>query len=397
MIFVARIEYFKRENIHGYLSSLSLFSIFVMEWCGVKLLSTIFYMNEKGNKDNEKLDKNGSVKIKPVHVMIPVVIGIGVVAWLFADEFKNFEWNLLSLTANSAIALLLAIVAVAGREAGYMWRYHRLTDGDLTWWQSFKVCMLCEFTSCVTPTAVGGSSVAMIFMNREGINFGRGTTIMIITLFLDELFFVVSCPLIVAVTPFDSLFGTMHSSFSFGLKWAFWGIYALMAVWTAILFAGIIVKPGFIKRLLVKIFSIGWLKRWLPAAESMTDNMVAASVAAKAKPFKWWLEAFVSTAFSWTCRYLLVCCLFLMFLPDVDQWIVFARQGVMWLLLLVCPTPGGSGVSEWLFNEYYSDMILSAQVSLVIAVLWRVLSYYVYLVAGLLVIPSWLKSGKVKK
>lgn len=354
-------------------------------------------MDNERNDDNRNFGKNGTVKIKTVHVMIPVVIGIGVVAWLFADEFKNFDWSLLSLSVGSAIALFLAILAVAGREIGYMWRYRRLTDGDLSWWQSFKVCMLCEFTSAITPTAVGGSSVAMIFMNREGINFGRGTTIMIITLFLDELFFVISCPMIVLAVPFDSLFGTMHSGFSVGLKWAFWGIYALMAAWTVVLFAGIIVKPAFVKRLLIKIFSIGWLKRWLPAVESMTDNMVTASVEAKAKPFKWWFEAFVSTAFSWACRYLLVCCLFLMFLPDVNQWIVFARQGVMWLLLLVCPTPGGSGVSEWLFNEYYADMILSAQVSLVIAVLWRVLSYYVYLVAGLLVIPSWLKDGKIKK
>ena len=56
-----------------------------------------------------------------------------------------------------------------------------------------------------------------------------------------------------------------------------------------------------------------------------------------------------------TSRYVMVCFLFLAFVPGCDQWLVYARQGMIWLLLLVCPTPGGSGVSEWLFSEYYAD------------------------------------------
>ena len=167
----------------------------------------------------DKPSKNGNaMKIRPIYVIIPVLIGIGAVVWLFWGEFGNFNWNAVNFTSGAIAWLLLAVVAVAAREMGYMWRYRRLTDGDLSWLQSFKVCMLCEFTSAITPTAVGGSSMAMIFMNREGINLGRGTALMIITLFLDELFFVISCPIIVAFTPFDSLFGTFDVDFSIGLK-----------------------------------------------------------------------------------------------------------------------------------------------------------------------------------
>ena len=293
--------------------------------------------------------------------------------------------------------LVLAVVAVAGREVGYMWRYRRLTDGDLSWWQSFKVCMMCEFTSAVTPTAVGGSSLAMVFMNREGINMGRGTALMIITLFLDELFFVVSCPLIVALTGFTSLFGTMDVGFSVGLKWVFWGVYALIAAWTALLFIGIIAKPQGLKRLLVLLFTLPLLRRWRRRVMRMAVNMEAASVEARSKPVRWWVEAFAATVVSWTCRYVLVCFLFLAFVPGSDSWLVFARQGVIWLLLLVCPTPGGSGVGEWLFSTYYADMVSTAYMALVVALAWRVLSYYVYLIAGLAVIPSWLRGNDSAK
>lgn len=337
---------------------------------------------------------DNGIRIRPIHIIAPVLIGLGVVAWMFKDEFSNFDWSIIDFTPAAFIGLALSIVAIAGREFGYIWRYRHLTDGDLSWWQSFKVCMLCEFTSAVTPTAVGGSSMAMIFMNREGINFGRGTALMIITLFLDELFFVVSCPLIVALTPFSSLFGTFNADFSIGLKWVFWGVYALIAIWALLLFIGIIARPNGLKRLLMAIFSLPLLRRWKNKAEHMTDNMVAASEEARMKPFKWWGKAFAATAVSWISRYVMVSFLFLAFVPGSDEWLVFARQGVIWLLLLVCPTPGGSGVSEWLFSEYYADMMASAQVALVVALVWRVLSYYVYLIVGLAVIPAWLKPRK---
>lgn len=139
------------------------------------------------------------------------------------------------------------------------------------------------------------------------------------------------------------------------------------------------------------------LRRWKTKAARMAVNMQSASVEARSKSVKWWAEAFAATALSWTCRYVMVCFLFLAFVPGSNQWLVFARQGVIWLLLLVCPTPGGSGVSEWLFSEYYADIMGSAQIGLVIALTWRILSYYIYLVIGLAVIPSWLSSGSKKQ
>ena len=75
-----------------------------------------------------------------------------------------------------------------------------LTDRKLTWRQAWKVDMLCEFTNCITPSAVGGSSLGMIFLNSPGNRDGRATTLMLTTLFMDELFFVIACPFVVMFT-----------------------------------------------------------------------------------------------------------------------------------------------------------------------------------------------------
>lgn len=353
-------------------------------------------MQEKDSIREKELAGVGG--FRPIHIIIPVLIGIGVVVWLFAGEFGNFDFSAVPLTLRTAAALAMVLLMVAAREFGMTWRYRSITDGDLSWWQALKVCIMCEFTSAVTPSAVGGSSLAMVFMRLEGINFGRATTLMIVTLFLDELFFVVSCPAVLLFTPVEELFGSMGGlSFSFGLKWAFWGIYAVIALWTIVLFLGIMVRPQLIRSMLVGLFSLRLLSRWQPQVAAMADNMVAASLDVKERSPMWWVKAFVATAMLWVPRYLLVCALFWGLVPDTDYWLVFARQAVVWLVLMVCPTPGGSGLGEWLFTQYYADMMPSATLAMVIMFTWRIVSYYIYLLMGITVIPMWLRKSKTTK
>ena len=106
------------------------------------------------------------------------------------------------------------------------------------------------------------------------------------------------------------------------------------------------------------------------------------------------LEAFCATALTWSSRYLVVNALFLGFVPGADQLVVFGRQFVVWVVLMVSPTPGGSGVSEWLFTTYYGDLIGDTALALVIAVFWRIITYYIYLAIGAIILPSWLRHKK---
>jgi hypothetical protein len=329
-------------------------------------------------------------------VLLPIAIGLAVVIWLFVNEAS--EENVAAVIRNIDVTpamvlyLLLAWLFMVGREAGLSWRFRALTDRQLRWSQAIRVDMLCAFTSCITPSSVGGSSLGMIFLNREGIELGRATTLMITTLFLDELFFVVSCPIVVLLTPAHEIFESGSAAFSSGLRLSFWLIYIGITLWTILLFLGIIVKPNAIRYTLIKLFSLPILRRWKAAVTALGDNMVATSVTLKHKPLRFWLEAFAGTALSWTCRYLVVNALFAAFLPgESEQWLIFARQMVVWVILMVCPTPGGAGLSEWLFTEYYGDIIPTAGLALIIAVCWRIVSYYIYLLVGAIMIPSWLR------
>ena len=329
-------------------------------------------------------------------VLLPVAIGLGVVAFMFWHDARkeNLEevWQGIHFTTRTWICVVLAFLFMFGRDFGLSWRFRALTDKQLRWSQAFKVDFLCEFTSCITPSAVGGSSLGMVFLNSQGIEFGRATTLMITTLFLDELFFVLGCPLVVLLTG-NAIFSSGESTFSHGVALTFWVVYAGIFLWTLLLFAGIIWRPEWIRSLLYKIFNWRWLRKWKNQAATLGDNMVATSVELRKKPFRFWLEVFGGTALSWTSRYLVVNALFFGFVPGSDhwQWLVFAREFVIWVVLMVSPTPGGSGLSEWLFSEYYGDLVPTAGLALILAIMWRIISYYVYLGIGAVIVPGWLK------
>ena len=82
--------------------------------------------------------------------------------------------------------------------------------------------------------------------------------------------------------------------------------------------------------------------------------------------------------------------MFLAFFSVHDHFMIFARQLVISIILLVSPTPGGSGVAELTFDIFLGEFIPIAGFAIALAFLWRLISYYPYLVIGALLVPQWI-------
>lgn len=345
---------------------------------------------------NDKIEATDKLKFSYWKILTPVVIGIGVVVWLMFRDTQSHDfgaaWESIRFDFATTSFIILAWMCMIGRDFGLSWRFRALTDKQISWKQAIKVNCLCEFTSCVTPSAVGGSSFAIFYLNHEGINFGRATTLVFSSIFLDELFLVIVCPLIYLLTPAGELFKSETAIFSQGLEVTFWCVYAAITAWTLILLWGVVINPKGIQRVAKFIFSIKPLRRWQPKVESWTENMATTSKELKEKRLGWWCKAFCATFLSWTSRFLTVCALFAAFIPEClpHQWLIFARQVIVWVVLIAIPTPGGSGVSEWLFTEFYASLIPSLEMALILAISWRIISYYIYLLIGATIIPKWI-------
>jgi uncharacterized protein (TIRG00374 family) len=342
---------------------------------------------------SQPLPKKVSKPYKFYQVLIPVLLGLFVIGWLFLDEFDPAVFFSFKFTFISALFIVLAFLLMFLRDFGMMWRFRLFTDKDLSWKQAFHINVLSEFTSAVTPAIIGGSSLVVIFLIKEGINAGRSTTIMFVNLFLDELFFLVVCPLVFLFIPLDQLFNSSSlivSTFAV----VFTGLYISRLVWTTIMFIGIFKRPSWIKRILLTLFRLPILRRMYIKVELLTNNMVQASHDIGKRSIVFWSKAFGMTLLTWTARFLVVNAVFMAFNPvNIDHLVVFARQLILWVYMVVSPTPGGSGVTEYAFKEYYSDVFASTSVILIVTLVWRIISYYLYLLLGLVVIPNWIKKS----
>ena len=87
-----------------------------------------------------------------------------------------------------------------------MLRLRVLSEKELSWRQCFEISMLWEFSSAISPSAVGGTAVALVIMAQEKIKTGRTTAIVLITSLLDEIFFITMVPIVFFVIGFSNAF-----------------------------------------------------------------------------------------------------------------------------------------------------------------------------------------------
>lgn len=329
-------------------------------------------------------------------ILLPTFIGLGVIVYMFGKEFNIADLKQISITGHTIFWIFIAFCFMLGRDIGFTIRYRYLTEKQLSWKQCIKVTFLAEFGTAITPSSVGGSSMAVLFLSKENISVGKSTAMVFVTLLLDEMFFVVTFPILLLFIPVAELFGSA-SALGASVFIFFVIAYILKALLCTLLIIGLFFKPQVIRWLIIKIFRLPFLNRWHRAAVKAGDDLVVSSREIRGKKRSYWLPLIVATILSWCSRYLVVNALFIAFFPVYDNLLIFARQFVMWVLMIISPTPGASGISEVVFKEYLGEFIPLVGVVPVIALLWRLFTYYNYLFIGAIIVPRWAKKAFSKK
>lgn len=329
-------------------------------------------------------------------ILLPTLIGMAVIIYMFSREFNLDDLKQISVTGHTVFWICIAFCFMLGRDIGFTIRYRYLTEKQLSWKQAVKVTLLAEFGSAVTPSVVGGSSMAVLFLAKENIPMGRSTAMVFVTLLLDEMFFVVTFPILLFFVPFHPLFAD-NTAFGSGVLALFLVAYIIKMLLCTILITGLFFKPQAIRWLIIKIFRLPFLRRWHRSAVKAGDDLIISSREIRGKTVSYWLPLITATILSWCSRYLVVNAIFMAFFQVHDNLLIFARQFVMWIMMVVSPTPGGSGFTEFIFKQYLSEFIPLAGVVPVIILLWRLLTYYNYLFVGALIVPGWIKKSFGRK
>lgn len=335
-------------------------------------------------------------KVSRWKIALPIAIGLSVVGVMLFREARPEVFLNFHFTIQSALFLLLAFVFMAGRDVGYMIRIRLFSDGFLTWRQAFRVIMLWEFTSAVTPSTIGGTSVAVIFVHREGLSVGKSATMVMLTAFFDELLFVILFPLLCVFIGSHVMFGFDGAQSIIPFVWGGWAVKLGLVL---LLSYGLFIRPRGLKWLIIMLFKLPFLRRWRTGAVKAGQDIVLSSKEIRSYHPSFWVKAFAATALSWCSRFLVANMIFMAFFSISDHLVVFARQFAMWIMMIVSPTPGGSGFAEYIFQNFLGDQLpvdAATQVGTItmIALMWRLITYYPYLMIGAFILPKWLIGSK---
>jgi uncharacterized protein (TIRG00374 family) len=361
-------------------------------------------MNTTGNKTIDKL--------KISKIILPTVLGFGVIAWLIIKDIDELNFSLLNFSLCTISLILLAFFMMFCRDFGYIIRLRVLSSNQLSWFKCLRIIMLWEFTSAITPSAVGGTALATIYIWKEGLSVGKSTSIVVATSFLDELYFSLIFPLIFILFSKTELFQVANSN-SFTNQFFYFAIagYFIKLGWTILMGYSIFINPGFFGKLVKKIFKISFLKKWISTVEKMASDFEISNAELKNKPLKFWLKSFVSTILSWTSRYWVLNFLLLALVVSIksditagsyiisayDHLLIFARQLIMWIMMLIMPTPGGSGFVEVIFMHYIADFVPVTGFVIIMVLAWRLVTYYPYLIIGAIIVPKWINKNFKKR
>ncbi|GAB3196406.1 lysylphosphatidylglycerol synthase transmembrane domain-containing protein [Pontibacter aydingkolensis] len=309
--------------------------------------------------------------------------------------YQNYEPSQLSTLLNaSPFWIGMALLVLFVRDFGYMYRIRFITDKVLSWKQSFNVIMLWEFASSVLPSVVSGSTIAAYILFKEKIPLGKSIAQVMVTAMLDNLYFVVALPLVLLFTGgqvFPEMVG-LNQTMREGIAIAFFASYLMITLYACIMFYALFINPKGVKKLMLYIGQLKPFKRWRAALFQHANELLIASKHLRTKDASFWLHASISTIFVWTARYAIIGCLIAAFtqLDYQDHLVVFARNLVYKILLFLSVTPGGAGVAEISFPAFFG--VYLGGFTAIVVLLYRLLTYYLYLLIGAIVFPRWVAS-----
>lgn len=248
---------------------------------------------EQNNKSSQrKLLK----AIRPQRVIWPILIGFIVIIYLLLKDFKPGTFDLIEFSWFSLIGIIIALLMMALRDFGYMARLRILTEKEFSWRKTFRIIMLWEFTSAVTPSAIGGTSFAILYLNKEGLSLGKSSAVVMATSFLDELYFIIMLPLILLILDWQQLLLLdieNTSVLSSSLLLLVLGAYLIKLAYLIVLSYGLFKNPRGLKWLLLWIFKLPILRKWKQGANQTGTDIIESSKDLKNKSYKFWFKAFL--------------------------------------------------------------------------------------------------------
>lgn len=340
---------------------------------------------------------------KTYRLILPVILGLGVASFMLIRNFTPGAFSRVHFTMQSWFWIFLALLMVVIRDLAYMVRIRVLTDNYLSWRKSFQVIMLWEFASAVIPPSLGGGfAVAIYLLNKEKVELGKSISVILFSSLLDGIFLGVMAPLAYFLAGGEMLFVNLNMKLPQFLSYlineksiafTFWLVYFSVLCYKLLVAFALFIDAAAVRKFLVTLFRLPVLRRFSLKAQATGDEMIIASAELKGKTAAYWFKSVFSTFVSWSARFLIINFIIAAFSPDyINHLVLYCKQIIIGIINIISPTPGGSGLAEIMFSQFFkAELQNNLTLATALAMLWRLISYYPYIFAGVIILPRWLK------
>ncbi len=348
--------------------------------------------------ENSLETKGNSIaeSIKLSRILIPTLLGLGVVGYMMYSQLDLDELEKVNWSSSTSFWISMALLMYVLRHIFYAFRLQVMTSKAFKFWKSMELIVIWEFASAISPTSVGGSGVALLLLAQEKLSGAKTVAVVLYSMVLDTIFFVLSLPLLFFTVGAIIIRPDMTSISDLdGYGLTFILVLVAMVAYGGIFFYGLFINPNATKRFLLLLSKIPFLKRFKKNLRKTAMDIVISSEELQSQKFSFHLKAFANTAGAWITRFLAINFIIMAFVGANafgwwDQLVMYARGETMHVITAFSPTPGGAGIAEYLFGGFYSDFI-PLGIATLIALVWRLITYYPYLILGALVIPNWIR------
>ena len=327
-------------------------------------------------------------------MVFPILLGIGAVGYLFYRQFDPEQFRAIRWTTWAFAWIGLAFVLLIARHFSYAFRLRTITGEVFSWRKCLELVVLWEFSAALTPTSKGGPFVMLFVLTQEKLPAGRTAAAVFYTMLLDSGFFIITLPFLLLLYGPPMLYPGMQSFSDVGLATGtFFVTYGLMFGYWIVLVFFLLLQPRYAKNAITWLARRRFLKKWSARLTLLGDEFAMGAHEIKRRDWRYHLKVIGGTAGAWTSKFIMINCLMIAVVPDMPvdggtQAFIYARMVAMFIIMAFSPTPGGAGLAEMALVGFISDYA-PAGVALVVALLWRGMAYYGYLLLGAIVVPGW--------
>lgn len=328
-------------------------------------------------------------------ILIPILLGIVAVGLLFYFQFDLEQFRAISWSWRAFFWIGISFVLLICRHLFYAFRLRSITDKFFSWRKCLQLIVLWEFSAALTPTSKGGPFVMLFVLTQEKLPAGRTAAAVFYTMVLDAGFFILTLPVWLMIFGPPMLYPGMKSFNDVGLATGtFFVTYGLMFTYWVVLLFFLLVKPHYARNVVAWLAHRKLLRRWEGKLTRMANEFELAAEELRQQNWRYHLKVFIGTVGAWTCKFAMINCLIIALMPDipvdgVTQAFLYARLVAMFIIMSFSPTPGGAGLAEVALVDFIADYVPKG-VGLVVALLWRGMAYYGYLLLGALIVPAWI-------